>query len=89
METENKSVSELFLAYDQANAAAQQAEAALDAAVRMRSDACKAIALAIAPKKKIFHAGKKLLIVARDNKSEGFTTYFFRCAKDDDAVVVE
>jgi hypothetical protein len=90
METENKSISELFAAYDSADEVVVQAKAAKEAAERVRSDACKAIALAIAPKKKVLRAGRELTVVVRDNKSEGFTTYFFRGAKSgDDAVVVD
>lgn len=85
----DRSLKELFEAYDAADAEVIRTKAAYDDALRRRSDRCQDIAKVVAPKKQIVRAGKPLLIIARYNKSEDFTTYFFRGNKNEEAITVE
>lgn len=76
------SLKEKFVVYDAADLAWREAKKALEAATVVRSNAVKAIAEEIAPKKKLLREGCELTIVVRGE------TYFFR-GKSDKSDLVE
>ena len=71
-----KTLKELFSQYDAANQEVQEARAHLATLETERGEIVKAIAQAIAPKKKITRGGKELTIVSRGN------THYFRGPKE-------
>lgn len=74
---------EKFAAYKACDAKAEGLRAELEKALREKSEAVKAIAQEIAPKKRIVCGGKELTVVVRGS------TYFFKGeGKNDDAVEI-
>ena len=63
---------EKFAAYKECDARVETLKAQLDKALKEKSEFVKAIAIEIAPKKRIIHGGKELTVVVRGD------TYFFK-----------
>lgn len=77
------SLKDKFAVYKEHDLKCQELKDQLDAALKEKSEAVKAIASEIAPKKKVIYGGKELTVVVRGS------TYFFKGeGKIDDSVVV-
>lgn len=85
----NTITKDMIAAYNEAEAKVAAAKQVLADAERQQSDAAKVIYDLLPTKnKRLNFPGRGLVMfVARENKSEGFTTYFLRSQKSPEASV--
>lgn len=72
---------ELCTRYDEADAVVAAKQAEVEAAIKARSEAVKAIGEAIAPAKKFVRAGQQITVVTRGD------LFFFRAPKEIEGLV--
>lgn len=82
-------LSKLFAAYEAADKAWEDQKAEVEKSYRLRSDAVKAIALLVAPTKKLRYKGREITLVVRSNKSSGEDSYFFKGASEKEEKIIE
>lgn len=87
-EINKENLAALLKQFDEADASWEEKKKQVDAEYSKRSDIVKAIALVIAPSKKLRYKGQDLTIVCRSSKkgSEG-ESWFFKGTKQDEDIV--